>query len=222
MAGLKIMVDGATQGQVWCSSPPFCSHNPLTFPLSLPPFLASSHRHYNMFSYVTVELPALLRTHFSSCLLPNSQSICGHSMGGHGALICAIKSFLASSSPSGIKYASVSCFAPIAHPTSCQWGQKAFSGYLDSEDGKEEKWAAWDATLLMETHGPFPFPILIDQGTADKFLEEQLKPGALEAACEKKGQNAKIRMREGYDHSYFFISTFLSEHIDFHADALGL
>jgi len=143
-------------------------------------------------------------------------------MGGHGALICAMKSFLASSSPSGIKYASVSCFAPIAHPTSCQWGQKAFSGYLDSEDGKEEKWAAWDATLLMETHGPFPFPILIDQGTADKFLEEQLKPGALEAACEKKGQNAKIRMREGYDHSYFFISTFLSEHIDFHADALGL
>ena len=193
-----------------------------SLPSSLPPFLSSSHRHYNMFSYVTVELPALLRTHFSSSLLPNCQSICGHSMGGHGALICAIKSSLASSTSSGIHYASVSSFAPIAHPTSCQWGQKAFSGYLGSEEGKEERWAAWDATLLMEANGPFPFPILIDQGTADKFLEEQLKPEALEAACVNKGQNAKIRMQEGYDHSYFFISTFLAEHIDFHADALGL
>lgn len=196
---------------------------PNTHSPPLPPLPPSLPRHYNMFTYVTVELPALLRTHFSSSLLSNTQSICGHSMGGHGALICAMKSSLASSSSSsGITYASVSAFAPIAHPTTCPWGQKAFGGYFGSEEGKEEGWAAWDATLLMEANGPFPFPILVDQGTADKFLDEQLKPEALEAACVKKGQKAEVRRQEGYDHSYFFISTFLAEHINFHADALGL
>ncbi|EKU21688.1 S-formylglutathione hydrolase, partial [Nannochloropsis gaditana CCMP526] len=176
-------------------------------------------RHYNMFTYVTQELPAILHRHFPTALLPDARSICGHSMGGHGALVCAMKTFLSQGGP---PYKSVSAFAPIAHPTACPWGQKAFGGYLEGDQGAGNAGEGWDATLLMEREGPFPFPLLVDQGTADTFLEGQLMPEALEKACASKGQDATIRRQDGYDHSYFFISTFMADHIDFHANALGL
>jgi len=165
-------------------------------------------KNYNMFSYVTQELPALVQAEFP--LSSSLQSIMGHSMGGHGALTIALKTSA---------YTSVSAFAPICNPTKCPWGVKAFTGYF----GSVEAGAAHDATELMNTSGPFPDlgEILIDQGGADNFLADQLCPEAFKAACAAKGQPLRLRMQAGYDHSYFFISTFVGDHIQFHATALG-
>ncbi len=137
--------------------------------------------------------------------------IFGHSMGGHGALV------LAQRHP-GL-FRSVSAFAPIAAPTQCPWGQKAFSGYLGADHGQ---WAQHDASELMKRSAQAPFPrgILIDQGMADGFLAEQLYPGEFEAACAKAGQPLTLRRHEGYDHGYYFISTFMDDHLRFHAERL--
>ena len=163
--------------------------------------------HYQMYSYVVEELPALIAEHFP--VKPERQGIFGHSMGGHGALICALKN------PQ--KYKSVSAFAPIAAPMRCPWGQKAFSNYLGSD---QEAWRAYDASELVLTSS-FKRPILIDQGTVDSFLEkQQLLPEVFEQACEKAGQPLTLRFQEGYNHSYYFIASFIEDHISHHAAAL--
>ncbi|MGO4907370.1 S-formylglutathione hydrolase [Pseudorhodobacter sp. W20_MBD10_FR17] len=160
---------------------------------------------YKMWDYLTEELPHLL---FSAYPLDEGrQAITGHSMGGHGALTIAM------SFPG--RFRSVSAFAPIANPTASEWGRKQFTAYL----GKDEtKWAAHDATLLMKKRG-FDGPILIDQGASDQFLDK-LMPEVLAEAMMAGRQNAMVRMQKGYDHSYFFVATFMEDHIAFHADAL--
>jgi len=162
--------------------------------------------HYNMFDYVTEELPALLEQYFP---VTDKRSISGHSMGGHGALICALKK------PG--QYASVSAFAPIANPVNCPWGEKAFSGYLGDD---REAWKAWDACELVGS-AKEKLPLLVDQGEADNFLKEQLKPEALEAAFKAAGYPLELRLQPGYDHSYFFIASFIGDHLRHHARALG-
>jgi S-formylglutathione hydrolase len=164
--------------------------------------------HFKMETYVTRDLIAAVEAAFP---LVARRSIFGHSMGGHGALTLAMKH------PQ--LFASVSAFAPIASPTRCPWGEKAFSAYLGSD---RDAWRAHDATLLMEAGKAAPFDdILIDQGTADQFLEQQLKPELLEAAARVSGQKLTLRWQEGYDHSYFFMATFVSEHVAFHAARLA-
>ncbi|MBQ0833584.1 S-formylglutathione hydrolase [Marinobacter sp.] len=163
--------------------------------------------HYRMYDYVLKELPQLVE---SELPLTDKRSISGHSMGGHGALICALRN------PG--RYASVSAFAPIAHPTICPWGEKAFKGYLGDNT---DSWKEWDATLLIPEAGE-RLPLLIDQGTADGFLESQLNPEALMEACEQHSHPINLRMRNGYDHSYFFIASFIDDHLNHHAKALGL
>ncbi len=160
---------------------------------------------FQMWSYIADELPALLAENFS--LDMNRQAICGHSMGGHGALTLAMNL--------DGRFKSVSAFAPIANPSDSDWGRKQLTAYLGSDTAT---WAKHDATLLMAEKG-FDGPVLIDQGTDDQFLD-LLKPEALAAAIAKRRQNAIFRMQPGYDHSYFFISTFMEDHIAFHADAL--
>ena len=169
--------------------------------------------HYNMYTYVTNELPALVESTFAGKILAGKKSIFGHSMGGHGALTIGLKSAPGT-------YASLSAFAPICHPTNCPWGTKAFEGYLGSvEAGK-----AHDMTLLIKAYDGPPVKLLVDQGTADNFLTgdvNQLQPKALEEACASNGKvDLTLRMQEGYDHSYFFMSSFMDEHINYHADAL--
>jgi S-formylglutathione hydrolase len=164
-------------------------------------------RHYRMYDYVTAELPEIARRHLP---LNGLASISGHSMGGHGALICALKN------PG--TYQSVSAFAPICHPAGCLWGIKAFSNYLGEE---RNAWSEWDASQLVH-HAEEQLPILIDQGTEDEWLGEQLKPGSLEQACIATHHPLELRMQEGYDHSYFFVASFIDEHLDHHARALGL
>ena len=161
--------------------------------------------HFQMWSYIADELPALLAENFP--LDMDRQAIAGHSMGGHGALTMAM------SLPGRFK--SVSAFAPIAHPTSSDWGRKQLTAYLGAD---EAGWAAHDSTLLMQEKG-FDGPVLIDQGTDDQFLD-LLMPEALSGAMAKRRQNGTFRMQAGYDHSYFFISTFMEDHVTFHADAL--
>jgi len=161
--------------------------------------------HFQMWDYIADELPALLSENFA--LDMSRQAICGHSMGGHGALT------LAMNLPG--RFTSVSAFAPIANPTNSDWGRKQLSAYLGTD---EETWGKHDATLLMAENG-FDGPILIDQGTNDQFLD-LLKPEALAGALAKRRQNGIFRMQPGYDHSYFFISTFMEDHVAFHADAL--
>ena len=163
--------------------------------------------HYRMYSYVTRELPEFIGTHFAADT--SRQSVMGHSMGGHGALVCALRN------PSS--YRSVSAFAPICAPSQVPWGEKAFTGYLGPDRGP---WARYDATALIG-HGAFHSAILIDQGTADKFLTEQLRPQVFASACVRAGQELRLRMQPGYDHSYYFIQTFMPDHIAWHADALG-
>ncbi|MCF6232352.1 MAG: S-formylglutathione hydrolase [Rhodobacteraceae bacterium] len=161
--------------------------------------------HFTMWDYVAMELPALLGENFAIDL--DRQSITGHSMGGHGALT------LAMNLPG--KYRSVSAFAPICNPTATDWGRKQLSAYLG---GDESKWAKHDATLMMAKSG-FDGPMLIDTGTADQFMDF-LRPEALSAAIAKRRQQAVIRLQPGYDHSYFFISSFIEDHVTFHAEAL--
>jgi S-formylglutathione hydrolase len=163
---------------------------------------------YRMFSYVTRELPALLAAHLPAD--PSREGIFGHSMGGHGALVCALRQ------PG--RYRSISAFAPICAPMQVPWGQKAFGGYLGPDT---EGWREWDATeLVLRQRAHLPTP-LVDQGTLDKFLAPQLRPEALREACEKTGQPLKLRMQEGYDHSYHFVSTFMEDHLRHHAAALN-
>ena len=161
--------------------------------------------HFRMWDYVTDELPRLLFNAFP--LVEEAQAITGHSMGGHGALTIAM------SFPG--RFRSVSAFAPICNPTASDWGRKQFTAYL----GKDESvWAAHDATLLMKKRG-FDGPMLIDQGTADQFID-LLKPEALAGAMAERRQGGTFRMQKGYDHSYFFVSTFMEEHMAFHTAAL--
>jgi S-formylglutathione hydrolase len=164
--------------------------------------------HYRMYSYVTRELPAVLAAHFPA-VDPGRQSIMGHSMGGHGALVCALRN------PG--QYCSVSAFAPVTAPVRCPWGRKAFSGYLGAN---EDDWLAFDASALV-ARTPFHRPILIDQGAADPFLAEQLQPALFEAACRQSGQACELRMHAGYDHGYYFIQTFMADHLAWHARALA-
>jgi S-formylglutathione hydrolase len=161
--------------------------------------------HFRMWDYVTDELPRLLFNAFP--VAEDRQSITGHSMGGHGALTVAM------SFPG--RFRSVSAFAPIAHPAASDWGRKQFAAYLGPD---EAKWAAHDATLLMRRRG-FDGPILIDQGTQDANLD-LLKPEALAEAMVARRQNGAMRMQKGYDHSYFFVASFMEEHMGFHARAL--
>lgn len=164
-------------------------------------------KHYQMYDYVTTELPELLEANLP--LLAGVKSISGHSMGGHGALICALKN------PSS--YRSVSAFSPICNPVNCGWGIACFDTYLGENT---TSWQAYDATALVDA-GAKVSDILIDQGTADEFYDEkQLLPENFQAACDREGQSVTIRMQEGYDHSYHFIATFIGEHITYHAQAL--
>ncbi|MGF1591356.1 MAG: S-formylglutathione hydrolase [Pleurocapsa sp.] len=165
-------------------------------------------RYYKMYSYVTQELPGLIAANFS--VNPEKQSIFGHSMGGHGALICALKN------PQ--QYLSVSAFAPIAAPMQCPWGHKLFTAYLGSD---RQKWAEYDASELIK-HTQLNSTILIDQGTDDQFYQQkQLLPETFQAACQQVGQNLDLRWQPGYDHSYFTISSFIKEHIEHHAAYLN-
>jgi len=161
--------------------------------------------HYKMWSYLADELPALIEDQFEVDM--ERQAITGHSMGGHGALTMAMNL-------EG-RFRSVSAFAPICNPTASDWGRKQLSAYLGSD---ESTWAKHDATLMMAEKG-FDGPVLIDTGTNDQFLD-LLKPEALAEAATKRRQQMIFRMQPGYDHSYFFISTFMEDHISFHAEAL--
>lgn len=161
--------------------------------------------HFQMWDYIAEELPKLITRNFE--IDEERQGITGHSMGGHGALT------LAMNLPE--RFLSVSAFAPIANPTASDWGRKQLTAYLGEDTAK---WAKHDASLLMADKG-FDGPILIDQGASDQFLD-LLKPEALAAAMAAKRQQATFRMQPGYDHSYFFVSTFMEDHIAFHADAL--
>ena len=161
---------------------------------------------YRMYSYVTRELPALVAAHLPA--RTGATGIFGHSMGGHGALVCALRN------PG--QYKSVSAFAPIAAPSQCPWGQKAFTNYLGAD---AEAWRAYDASELV-ARAPIAQDILIDQGTADKFLAEQLKPDVFAAAARKSGQRLSLRMQDGYDHGYYFIQTFMADHLRHHAARL--
>ncbi len=161
--------------------------------------------HYRMYSYVTCELPELAVALGADA---DRQGICGHSMGGHGALVCALRN------PE--RYRSVSAFAPIVAPSQVPWGQKAFRSYLGED---RSAWLAYDATALMQTRG-YTRTILIDQGDGDKFLREQLQPELFANACRQHGVDLTLRMHTGYDHGYYFIATFIEEHLRFHAQLL--
>ncbi|MBC8056999.1 MAG: S-formylglutathione hydrolase [Rhizobiales bacterium] len=163
-------------------------------------------RHWRMGSYVTRELRQLVLAHFAA--RGDRIGVFGHSMGGHGALTLALGN-------QGL-YQSVSAFAPIAAPMQCPWGVKAFSGYLGDD---KAAWARHDATALVEAGARVP-PLLIDQGLADKFLAEQLHPDRFEAACIQAGQPLTLRRHEGHDHGYYFIATFMADHIAHHARQL--
>jgi S-formylglutathione hydrolase len=163
--------------------------------------------HYRMFSYVTEELPALIDRHFASD--PARRGVFGHSMGGHGALVAALRR------PDVFK--TCSAFAPISAPMECPWGHKALGNYLGAD---RSAWAAYDASQLMRAR-PFAREILVDQGLGDKFLVEQLKPERLEAAAADSGQKLTLRRHAGYDHGYYFIQSFVADHLAHHAKQLG-
>lgn len=163
-------------------------------------------KHYRMYAYVTRELPALIAGQFVADA--DRQGIFGHSMGGHGALVCALRN------PG--QYKSLSAFAPIAAPMLCPWGKKAFTGFLGED---RTTWKEYDASELVK-RARFAGPILVDQGLADKFLPDQLYPEVFENACRQAGQPLTLRRQEGYDHGYFFISTFMEDHLRHHASLL--
>ncbi len=162
--------------------------------------------HYRMYDYVTRELPALIERELP--VKPGLRSISGHSMGGHGAMICALKN-------PGM-YRSVSAFAPICNPVACSWGQDCFAAYLGEN---REAWRAYDTTCLV-ADGVQAMPLLIDSGTGDEFLAEQLYPQNLEAACQARDFPLNLRMQPDYDHSYHFIASFIGEHLSYHAAKL--
>ncbi|HEY0315164.1 MAG TPA: S-formylglutathione hydrolase [Sphingomonas sp.] len=162
---------------------------------------------YRMWSYVTQELPALIAERFPADM--DRQSIMGHSMGGHGALTIGL----------GLpdRFRAVSAFAPIVAPSQVPWGRKALTGYLGTD---EHAWRRHDAVALIEDGAHVP-ALLVDQGAADPFLKEQLRPELLATACEKAGIDLTLRLQPGYDHSYYFISTFMADHLRWHAARLG-
>ncbi|WP_230529900.1 S-formylglutathione hydrolase [Microvirga roseola] len=164
-------------------------------------------RHYRMYSYLSRELPELIGRELPADM--TRQGIMGHSMGGHGALTIALRN------PD--RFRSVSAFAPIASPMNCPWGEKALAGYLGQD---RSTWRDYDACALIADGARLP-DLLVDQGTADTFLENQLKPQLLEEACARAGQPLILRMQEGYDHSYFFIASFIEDHLRWHAKRLG-
>lgn len=163
--------------------------------------------HYQMYDYVSKELPLVIEKNFN--VVPGLKSISGHSMGGHGALVIGLRELG--------QYKSISAMAPISTPSRCPWGQKAFSQYLGNNP---KLWETYDASLLIESSKHIP-PILVDQGTEDQFLKEHLLPDVLEAALKKSGAEYQFRYQQGYDHSYFFVATFIEEHIAFHANYLN-
>ncbi|MCD9029138.1 S-formylglutathione hydrolase [Luteimonas sp. BDR2-5] len=162
-------------------------------------------RHYRMYDYVVDELPALVEAGFP---VTDARAISGHSMGGHGALVIALRN------PG--RYRSVSAFAPIVAPTQVPWGEKAFATYLGPD---RDAWKAYDATALVAS-AQEKLPLLIDQGDADEFLDGQLRPWLLQEAAERAGHPVYLRMQPGYDHSYYFIASFIGEHVAHHARAL--
>ncbi|WP_428819099.1 S-formylglutathione hydrolase [Microbulbifer sp. MCCC 1A16149] len=161
--------------------------------------------HYQMYDYVVEELPQLVEANFP---VSHRRAISGHSMGGHGALTIALKN------PG--RYASVSAFSPICNPIACPWGEKALSAYLGADT---TLWEEYDATSLL-SRAQERLPMLVSQGEDDQFLEEQLKPNALKAAADAAGYPLKLEFHAGYDHSYYFIATFIEQHLRFHADYL--
>ena len=161
--------------------------------------------HYQMYSYIVDELPQLIEANFP---VSKRKAISGHSMGGHGALTIGIKNPTA--------YSSISAFSPICHPMAVPWGQKAFRNYLGED---KSKWLQYDAVELLKTH-LVTAPILVDQGNADSFLTEQLKPETLQSAAIEAKANLTLRIQPGYDHSYYFIQTFIDDHLEFHAKYL--
>lgn len=162
-------------------------------------------QHFRMYDYIVDELPAALESHYP--LDGSRRGIFGHSMGGHGALTIALKN------PQ--RYRSASAFSPICAPTQCPWGQKAFAAYLGDDT---QTWQQHDSSLLL-AQAALPYPILVDQGEADEFIATQLQPERLLAAAHQSGQQLTLRRHAGYDHSYFFIATFIEQHIRFHAAA---
>ena len=164
-------------------------------------------KHYRMETYVVDELPRLVATHFAADM--SRQGVFGHSMGGHGALVLALRH--------AGRFASCSAFAPIVQPTTAGWSKPALSKYLGSD---EKAWRRHDATCLIEDGARFP-EFLVDQGMADGFLDEGLRPWLLESACRAAGLPLTLRMHENYDHSYFFISSFMEAHLRWHAERLG-
>nr|WP_170829022.1 MULTISPECIES: S-formylglutathione hydrolase [Pseudomonas] len=162
-------------------------------------------RNYRMYDYVVQELPALIEANFP---VSDKRGISGHSMGGHGALICALKN------PG--RYQSVSAFAPVSNPLNCPWGEKAFSNYLGED---RSRWREWDSCALL-AEAQERLPILVDQGDRDDFLDGQLKPQALKSAAQAAGHPLTLRLQPGYDHSYYFIASFIDDHLRHHAAAL--
>lgn len=163
--------------------------------------------HYRMYDYVTRELPTLLEAQLP---LNGRRAISGHSMGGHGALICALRE--------PHRYRSVSALSPISHPMHCPWGQKAFTAYLGSD---EARWREWDTVELLGSLGAPALPCRVDVGLADPFLTEQLGIDALASAAAQAGWPIELGRHDGYDHSYYFVASFIEAHLRFHAAALG-
>lgn len=162
--------------------------------------------HYRMFTYVTEELYGLIKKEFG---VGDRISIFGHSMGGHGALVVGLRC--------PTKFKSVSAFSPIVNPTASPWGKKAFTGYFGED---KAAWNSYDACELLRAGAKHPLPLLVDQGTEDKFLKEQLRTEALLQAAAASGQKVEVQMREGYDHSYYFVATYVADHIRFHAKSM--
>lgn len=163
-------------------------------------------KHYQMYDYITRELPQIIEGNFS---VSDQKAIAGHSMGGHGALMIALRN------PD--MFVSASAFSPIVNPMNCPWGKKAFTAYLGSD---EQEWQQYDSCFLLEQDEK-KIPMLVSQGDADQFLTEQLKPETLQAVANKKNYPLILEIHQGYDHSYYFIASFIEQHLKFHAEHLA-